>query len=102
MSVFNIDGLIKDLPEDIREQARKCQSCEELMELASKEDIELSDDLLEAITCGFVQSDKKETVVCNVCGTAAVTKEVSTGKVMWCEKCDKELESIRDHHIEYR
>ncbi len=60
------DGLADETVEEIwdsltdeqKAKARECQSMDELVELAGKEGVELSDEMLDAIAGGYVTSEK--------------------------------------------
>ncbi|MBR1383789.1 MAG: hypothetical protein IJ555_08275 [Ruminococcus sp.] len=105
---FNIEDYINeiDLSPELEEKARQCSTASELLELAAEENIELSDDALEAVAGGGCGSEKTAVAVCNYCGNEAVDKKTVPGRgekdVRWCRKCNRKLISDRDYHIEYR
>ncbi|HCJ41112.1 hypothetical protein [uncultured Ruminococcus sp.] len=105
MSAFDIEKYITDLSPEQQVKARGCANIGELMELISDEDIELSDNSLEAVA-GCCGDEKQAYVVCNICGKDAEKrvhrKENGLLEEYWCETCKKWLNGINDHHIVYR
>ena len=97
--------LIDQLPEKLRDRARDCSDPRELMALAANEDIELSDDALEAVSAGYGEL-RQAVAVCNKCGKPAVSRPMAvpedSGLVKRCEVCGKVLADERDYRIEYR
>ena len=49
---FDFEEYIKDLSPELQEKAKDCKSKEELMELVADNDIEISEDALEAVAGG--------------------------------------------------
>lgn len=96
MTNFSIDDFIKDISPELQEKARACKSREEVLELAAEEDIELSDEALEAVSGGcntpkgkpYCRSDgglcilriqgvyQREVYICPICKAEFNCKEV--------------------------
>ncbi len=49
---LNIEGYINDLTPELQEKARACNSIEELIDLADKNDLPLPDEAVEAVAGG--------------------------------------------------
>ncbi|MBQ8966924.1 hypothetical protein [Ruminococcus sp.] len=104
--MMDIEKYIKDLPAELQEKARQCRDMRELNELIADNDIELSEDVLEAVSGGLfgcnVSSKGAETgYFCKVCHTRLMDN-MSARNVMggspadnsgvsgkWCPLCLK-------------
>ena len=82
--------LLKGLTEEQIAKVKACKSSEELLVLAKKEGIELSDEQLEAVSGGGACSvisdvgDKINPFDCPKCGA---NRPIKDGKKLTCEKC---------------
>ena len=84
------DELLKGLTDEQLEKARECKSEEELLDLAKKEGVQLTDEQLASVSggCGQKEQDK----VCPVCGCTNLdisTKEIQSRDitVYVCPEC---------------
>ena len=69
MANINIEDYMKDLSPELQEKARACKDKNELMELAAENDIELSEDALEAVAGGcFTEANNYFAYKCTKCG----------------------------------
>ena len=93
---------ISELSPELQEKARACQTKEELLELAAENDIELSDDALEAVTGGgcldFIFSQKSEKPYHTVCGSALSYWGMGQ-KTFYCNQCRT---IAKEEDIEYK
>ncbi len=69
---MNRDELLKGLTAAQIEKARACKNTEELLELAKKEGIELTDEQLEAVSGGCKTSSDLAPKVCPECGSGNI------------------------------
>ncbi len=54
-----VEEIWRSLTDDQKAKARDCRSMDELTELAAKEGVELSDEMLDAIAGGYITSGKR-------------------------------------------
>ena len=84
------EELLKGLTEEQIAKVKACKNHEELLELAKKEGIELTDEQLQAVSGGGVCSavselgDKINPFDCPKCGANSPIKD---GKQLTCKKC---------------
>ncbi len=66
----SIEKYISELSPELQEKAKACQTKEELLALAAENDVELSEDALQAVSggCGMSKGDPVKGKVCPLCG----------------------------------
>ena len=95
-------NIINELPEDIRQKAAECKSAEELNVFLAENDVELPDDIIEAVSGGrdgcFIDDCdfycKKHHLACQIkTGYDKVTKNVD----FWfeCPSCPEKLDKTQ-------
>ena len=95
MKKEEFEKCISDLSPELQEKARACKSMEEIYELIAENDVELSDDALEAVAGGcFTRSTAYHTV----CGEA-LSSWGFPEKTYYCNRCRK---TVTDEEIEFR
>ncbi len=57
MADFDLEGYIKQFAPELQEKAKACGSVKELLELADKNNVELTPDALEAVSGGVCDND---------------------------------------------
>lgn len=78
-----------DISPELREKAKECNSPEEILALAKKEGIKLTEEQLESITGGSAWSGAKEySVTCNICGTKTIIDDPDNPPT-WCPSCGR-------------
>lgn len=85
------DELLKGLSEEQIEKAKSCKSSEELLKLAEKEDVQLSEEQLDAVNGGCGKSKEEyeiENMQCPECLNRYCMEKVSDA---WyrCKYCNK-------------
>ena len=90
-----LEKSISGLSPELQEKARACQSMNELLELIAENDVELSDDALEAVAGGCFTKNKAYHTICG--------DELSSWgfpeKSYFCNRCRK---TVTDEEIEYK
>ena len=61
MEIKNIEKYIGDLSPEMQEKARQCKTTEELQAMLAENDVELSEDALQAVAGGCSSSEEKIT-----------------------------------------
>lgn len=84
------DELLKNLTDEQLEKARECKSEEELLDLAKKEGIKLTDEQLASVSGGC--GAKQEEVACPICGNKNLDVDVryvnsSDQTIYTCPEC---------------
>ena len=104
---FDFEEYIKDLSPELQEKAKDCKSKEELMELVADNDIEISEDALEAVAGGCsMSSDKYDqgdlvNFFCPNCGNQLrywdMASSGTAGYIRYyCDKCNDGLWCDKD------
>ncbi len=97
-----LEKYISDLSPELQEKARACKTKEELLELAAENDVELSDDALEAVTGGgcfdFLFPDNSDKPYHKKCDSE-LSYWGAGQKTYYCNKCKK---FVDEDDIEYK
>ena len=86
-----LEQLINDLPEQLQQEAKKCTSLEELNELLADNDIELSEDVLEAVAGGIAAGCGEE-YYCKKCGTTVKKAQKRSYLLLPLPRVQKEIQ----------
>ena len=89
-----LEQLINDLPEQLQQEAKKCTSLEELNEFLADNDIELSEDVLEAVAGGIAAGCGEE-YYCKKCGTTVKKRKSVATYYYPCPVCKKKYSADR-------
>ena len=82
-----LETLIKDLPEETKEQARKCRSIEELSMFLADNDIELPEDVLDQVSGGAGCDIHSKEPYCPYCDVMLIPTDKSYR--VECSSCHK-------------
>ena len=84
-----LEKYISELSPELQEKARACQTTEELTELAAQNDVELSEDALQAVSggCGsdLKRGDPVEGKFCPDCGSQLYFFSQSDCPLLYCD-----------------
>ncbi len=72
MKKEELEKYISELSPELQEKAKNCKTEEELMKLAAENDLELSEDALQAVSggCGYSRGDAVKGKFCPECGSS--------------------------------
>ena len=81
-----LEKYISELSPELQEKARACQTTEELTELAAQNDVELSEDALQAVSggCGYSKGDAVKGKFCPECGSQLYYFSDTTETLLYC------------------
>ena len=86
------EELLKGLSPEQIEKVKACKTSEEILALAAEEDIELTDEQLEAVSGGACSDDDDDVMECPDCHSKDKVKKVrtsgSSGQTYKCTKCN--------------
>ena len=97
------EDLLLGLSKEQIEKVNQCRSSEEILELAKKEGVELTDEQLEAVNGGFCDPDGSSInpIQCPKCHhtNTKLTGQHDVGKLVWdtyyCYDCDFEYRVVK-------
>lgn len=85
MKQEELERCISDLPTELQEKVRVCKDMNDIYALIAENDVELSDDALEAVAGGCDGSTPK----CTKCGATMKWKQVGEyDGYFYCPNCD--------------
>ena len=84
MKKEELEKYIGDLSSELQEKARQCKTKEELNALLAENDVELSEDALQAVAGGCGTAPK-----CDKCGSKKEWKSLREWEGWVCPKCKK-------------